>query len=80
MIIDYGCDLHTVFSHYCNALLSQGPVKTFQLLFSFFTLKKISQVHQVLRPRALLLSFDEAPLSASSQSESSLSPDLNTAL
>ncbi len=46
----YGCDYTQyteIFSHHCNMLLLQGSVKTFQLLFSFFALKKISQIHQI---------------------------------
>ncbi len=46
----YGCDYTQyteIFYHHCNMLLLQGSVKTFQLLFSFFALKKISQIHQI---------------------------------
>ncbi len=50
VIIDYGYDYMQymeLFPHHCIALLLLVSVKTFQLLFSFFVLKKISQVQQV---------------------------------
>ncbi len=48
-----------LFPHCCNTLLLQGSVKTFQLLFSFFALKKISQVHQVCRNYPFSITFSQ---------------------
>ncbi len=83
----YGCDYTQyteLFPHHCNALLSQGSMKTFQLLFSFYALKKISQVHQVWRnyPSSSTLSAltNSSQLARLFKVKVALSPDLNTAL
>ncbi len=62
MIIDYGCDYTQyteLFPHHCNALHFQASMKTFELLFSFFALKKISQVHQVHRNDPSSITFSQ---------------------
>ncbi len=47
-----------LFPYHCNELLFQGSMKMFQLLFSFYDLKKISKVHQIRRndPSSITLS------------------------
>ncbi len=59
-------------------------MKTFQLLFSFFALKKISQVHQVHRnyPSSITFSqlwWNSSQLARLFKVKVALSPDLNTA-
>ncbi len=83
----YGCDYTQyteLFPHHCNSLLSQGSMKTFQLLFSFFGLKKISQVHQVRRNYPSSITFSQLWRNSSQLAhlfkvKVALSPDLNTA-
>ncbi len=82
-----------LFPHYCIALLLLVSVKTFQLLFSFFVLKKISQVQQVCWNDPSSITFSSVSLRleysivfAFSRNSSqlarlfkvALSPDLNT--
>ncbi len=82
----YGCDYTQyteLFPHHCNALLLQGSVKTFQLLFSFYALKKISQVHQVRRNYTSSITFSQLWWNSSQLAhlfkvKVALSPDLNT--
>ncbi len=50
---------HELFPHHCNSLLFQGSMKTFQVLFSFYALKKISQVHQVCQNYPSLITFSQ---------------------
>lgn len=86
VIIDYGYDYTQyteLFPHHCNALLSQGSMKTFQLLFSFFALKKISQVHQVRWNYPSSITFSQlwrnsSQLARLFKVKVALSPDLNT--
>ncbi len=81
-----GCDYTQyteLFPHHCNALLLQGYVKTFQLLFSFYALKKISQVHQVRRNYPSSITFSQlwpnsSQLARLFKVTVALSPDLNT--
>ncbi len=81
----YGCD-YTQYTellpHHCNALLLQGSMKTFQLLFSFFVLK-ISQVHQVCLNYPSSVTFSQlwrnsSQLARLFKVKAALSPDLNT--
>ncbi len=79
----YGCDTE-LFPHHCNTLLFQGSMKTFQLLFSFYALKKISQVHQVRRNDPSSITFSQlwrnsSQLARLFKVKVALSPDLNTA-
>ncbi len=71
-------------SLHCNALFLQGSMKTSQLLFSFFTLKKISQVHQVCRndPSSITFSqlwWNSSQLACLFKVKVAMSPDQNTA-
>ncbi len=71
-------------SLHCNALFLQGSMKTSQLLFSFFTLKKISQVHQVCRndPSSITFSqlwWNSSQLARLFKVKVAMSPDQNTA-
>ncbi len=81
----YGCDCTRyteLFPHHCNALLSQGSVKTFMPLFSFFALKKISQVHRN-DPSSITFSqlwWNSSQLARLLKVKVALSHDLNTAL
>ncbi len=79
----YGCDTE-LFPHQCNTLHLQGSVKMFLLLFSFFALKKISQVHQVRRnyPSSITFSqlwWNSSQLARLFKVKVALSADLNTA-
>ncbi len=74
-----------LFPHQCKALLSQGSMKTFELLFYFFVLKKISQVHQVRRYYPSSITFSQlwrnsSQLARLFKVKVALSPDLNTVL
>ncbi len=83
----YGCDYTQyteLFPHHWNALLLQGSVKTFQLLFSFYALKKISKAHQVHRNYPSSITFSQlwwnfSQLACLFNVKVALSPDLNTA-
>ncbi len=83
----YGCDYTQyteLFPHHCNVLLLQCSVKMFQLLFSFYALKKISQVHQVCRNYPSSITFSQlwrnsSQLARLFKVKVALSPDLNTA-
>ncbi len=73
-----------LFPHHCNTLLLQGSVKTFPLLFSFYALKKISQVHQVYRNYPSSITFSQlwrnsSQLARLFKVKVALSPDLNKA-
>ncbi len=70
--------------HHCNVLLFQGSMKTFQHLFSFCALKKISQVHQVCRNYPSLITFNQLWRNSSQlvhpfKVNVALSPDLKAA-
>ncbi len=81
----YGCDYTwytELFLHHCNVLLSQGSVKTFMSLFSFFALKKISEVHRN-DPSSITVSQlwrNSSQLARLFKVKVALSHDLNTAL
>ncbi len=81
----YGCDYTwytELFLHHCNVLLSQRSVKTFMSLFSFFALKKISQVHRN-DPSSITFSqlwWNSSQLARLFKVKVALSHDLNTAL
>ncbi len=81
----YGCDYTRyteLFLHHCNVLLSQGSVKTFMPLFSFFALKKISEVHQNY-PSSITFSplwWNSSQLARLFKVKVALSHDLNTVL